>query len=239
MPAEPTASDRAPGLMLGPGVELPESAEIGANVVIHAGTVVGDGVRIQDGAVLGKPLALGRHSKASREGLQGLLVADGATICAGAIVLAGVRIGAGAVIGDQAHVRERAVVGDSSVVGRGVAIDNDVVIGDRVKVQTGSYLTAHTTVEDDVFVAPCVTTANDPTAGRHGPETAVTGPTLRRACRIGAGSVLLPYVEVGEEAFVGAGAVVTRDVAPRALVVGVPARKVRDVADEELLERWR
>ena len=58
---------------------------------------------------------------------------------------------------------------------------------------------------------------------------------LRRACRIGGGAVLLPGVEVGEEAFVGAGAVVTRDVPARTVVVGVPARAVREVAPEELL----
>ena len=65
------------------------------------------------------------------------------------------------------------------------------------------------------------------------------GATLRRACRIGGGAVLTPGVEVGEEAFVAAGAVVTRDVPPRAVVMGVPARVVREVGDEDLLERWR
>ncbi len=61
---------------------------------------------------------------------------------------------------------------------------------------------------------------------------------LRRACRIGGAAVLVPGVEVGEEAFVAAGAVVTNDVAPRAVVLGVPARQVRQVPDEDLLERW-
>jgi acetyltransferase-like isoleucine patch superfamily enzyme len=67
----------------------------------------------------------------------------------------------------------------------------------------------------------------------------LTGATLRRACRVGGGVVLCPGVEIGEEAFVAAGAVVIADVAPRAVVMGVPARKVRDVGDEDLLERWR
>src|SRR5437867_810142 len=62
---------------------------------------------------------------------------------------------------------------------------------------------------------------------------------LRRACRVGAGAVLVPGVEVGEEAFIAAGAVVTSDVAPRAVVMGVPARAVREVGDADLLERWR
>jgi acetyltransferase-like isoleucine patch superfamily enzyme len=234
-------SDRAPGLQLGEGVELPDSAEIGGNVVIHGGTVVGERARIQDGAVLGKPLALGPQSIAPREAPAPLELGEAAVVGAGAIVLAGARIGPGAVIGDRAHVRERALVGRSSVVGAGSSVDNDVSIGARVRIQTGCYITAFSVVEDDVFVAPCVTTTNDNTMGRHppAPEFRLRGATLRRACRVGAASVLLPGIEIGEEAFVAAGALVTRDVPARALVMGVPARAMREVQDAELLERWR
>lgn len=232
-------SDRAPGLLLGEGVELPDSVELGGNVVIHAGTVLGEGVRVQDGVVLGKPPALGRHSKASREAPPPLVVGAGALVAAGAVVAAGARLEKGAFVGDQAHVRERALVGAETVVGRGSAVDNDVTIGDRVKIQTGCYITAFSVVEDDVFVAPGVVTTNDRTAGRHGRDEPNRGCLLRRACRIGARVVLLPAVEVGEEAFVGAGSVVTRDVPARAVVIGVPARRIRDVEPAELLERWR
>ena len=231
-------SERAPGLLVGDGVELPDDVELGGNVVIHAGTVVGAGARIQDNAVLGKTVVLGVRSAAPREQPDPLVVGEGATVCAGAVVLAGARIGAGAVVGDQAHVRERAEIGEQTVVGRGSAIDNDVRVGARVRIQSGCYITAYTTIEDDVFVAPGVTTTNDHTMARHGPEGPVEGATLRRACRIGGGAVLLPGIEVGEEAFVAAGAVVTRDVPPRAVVVGVPARQIREVPDADLIERW-
>ena len=154
-------------------------------------------------------------------------------------MLAGATIGEGAVVADQAHVRERAQVGERSVIGRGSAVDNDVVVGARVKVQTGCYLTAFSVVEDDVFVAPGVTLTNDNTMGRHGADHELRGATLRRACRVGGGAVLAPGVEVGEEAFVAAGAVVVSDVAPRAVVMGVPARAVREVPTEDLLEARR
>jgi acetyltransferase-like isoleucine patch superfamily enzyme len=231
-------SERAPGLLVGDGVELPDGLEVGGNVVIHAGTVVGEGARIQDNVVLGKPVVLGARSNAPRDRPDPLVVGEGATICAGAVVLAGARIGARAVVGDQAHVRERAQIGEETVVGRGSAIDNDVRIGARVRIQSGCYITAYTTIEDDVFVAPGVTTTNDHTMARHDPDRPLDGATLRRACRIGGGAVLLPGVEVGEEAFVAAGAVVTKDVPARAVVVGVPARQIREVPDEDLIERW-
>ena len=232
-------SERAPGLLLGEDVELPDSAEVGGNVVVHTGTRIGESARIQDGAVLGKPVALGPRSTAPRDRPPPAEVGEGATICAGAVLVAGARIGARAVVGDQAHVRERSVVGEGSVVGRGSAVDNDVSIGAGVRVQTGCYLTAYTTVEDDVFVAPGVTTTNDHAMARHPPEKELRGATLRRACRVGGGAVLLPGIEIGEEAFVAAGSVVTRDVSARAVVMGVPAREIRTVPDEDLIERWR
>ena len=232
-------SDRAPGLLLGRGVELPDDVELGANVVIHAGVRVGGGVRIQDGAVVGKALVLGRRSQAQLREPDATVIGDGATIAAGAVVVAGATIGAGAFVGDQAHVRERAAVGADSAVGRGSAVDNDVVIGARMRMQTGCYLTAFSVVEDDVFIGPGVFTFNDNTMGRHAKGARLDGVTLRRGCRIGGGALLLPGVEIGEEAFVATGSIVTHDVAPRTLVMGSPARHVRDVGDEELIERWR
>jgi UDP-2-acetamido-3-amino-2,3-dideoxy-glucuronate N-acetyltransferase len=232
-------SERAPGLLLGEGVHLPDGVLLGGNVVIHDGTVIGDHAVIQDGAVLGKPPVLGAHSTASREHVGPLELGEGATVGAGTVIAAGARIGARALVGDRAFVRERTVVGEASVVGAATNLDNDVTIRARVKIQTGCYITAFTTIEDDVFVAPCVTTTNDNAMGRHGPDVPLRGALLRRACRVGAGSILLPGIEVGEEAFVAAGALVTRDVASRTLVMGVPAKPVREITDDELIERWR
>jgi acetyltransferase-like isoleucine patch superfamily enzyme len=232
-------SELAPGLMLGEGAEIGDGAEIGAHVVIHAGTSIGANCVIQDGAVVGKPVVLAKRSSAAGRETGRASLAAGAKVLSGAVVFAGAELADGVIVGDHALVRERAVVGADSVVGGNSLVDNDVEIGERVKIQSNCYVTAFTTIEDDVFVAPGVTTTNDNTMGRHAPDMPLRGPTLRRACRVGGGVVLCPGIEVGEEAFIAAGAVVTGDVEARAVMVGVPARKLREVGDEDLLEKWR
>jgi UDP-3-O-[3-hydroxymyristoyl] glucosamine N-acyltransferase len=219
-------SPLAPGLVIGADVELPDDIELGANVVIHPATRIGQGVVIQDGAILGKDPRLGPRSSASREPLDGLVVEDGVAVCAGAVVNAGARLESGAIVADQAHVRERSTIGAGSVVGRGSQVDHDVAVGRRVRIQTGCYITGFTVIEDDVFVGPGVTMTNDHTMARPG---RLEAPRLRRACRVGGGVVLLPGVVVGEEAFIAAGAVVTRDVEAGAVVRGVPGRQTGSV----------
>jgi UDP-2-acetamido-3-amino-2,3-dideoxy-glucuronate N-acetyltransferase len=229
---------RAPGLLLGEDVRIGANVVFGAHVVVHDGTVIGDGCTIEDHVVLGKRPKLAKGSSAQGE-VGALELAAGVTVCASAVVFAGARIGEGAILGDQSFVRERSEVGPGSLIGRGSVVDNDVRVGARVKVQTGVYLTAFSLLEDDVFVGPGATTTNDDTMARHGSQTQLRGATLRRASRVGGGSVLTPGVEIGEEAFVAAGAVVTHDVPARAVVMGVPARVVREVGEQDLLGRWR
>jgi len=166
-------------------------------------------------------------------------IGEGTIIGGHAIIHSDVRIGAGARIGDHAQVRDGARIGAGALVGSFTSVDPEVEIGERASIQTRCYITGGTVIEADVFVGPGVTLTNDNTMDRHGEDYELRGALLRRGCRIGGGTVICPGVEVGEEAFVAAGAVLTADVEPRAVMVGVPARKIREVADEDLLERWR
>jgi len=195
---------------------------------------------VEDLVVLGKRPRLRAGSSAARDEDPGsLILEESVTVCCGAVVYAGTRIGAGAIIGDQAQVRERVTIGTGTIVGRGSAVEFDSRIGSHVKIQSSVYVTAGALVEDDVFLGPGVLTTNDDTMGRHVPGEPLRGPVLRRACRVGSGAVLVPGVEIGEEAFVAAGAVVTRDVTARGVVIGVPARIVREVPESDLIDRWR
>ena len=214
------------------------AADIHPTAVVYPGTVLGEGVQVLEYAVVGKQPALSPRSTATREPLPPTEIGDGTVVSTGAVVFAGTRIGARVILGDQSCVRERVEIGDDVVVGRGSLVENDTTIGTLTKIQADAYITAYSTLEDNVFVAPCVVTTNDDYMGRtEKRHSERKGPTMRRGARIGGGAILLPGIEIGEEAFVGAGAVVTKDVAPRTLVVGNPARVLRSVPDEELLER--
>ena len=209
---------------------------VAKTAVIYPGTVLGEGCVVGDHAVLGKQPALSPRSTASRVELPPLELGGGTIIAAGAIVFAGTTIGARVIVGDQTCVRERCEIGDDVVIGRGSLVENDTTIGARTRIQAMAYITAYSTLEEEVFIAPCVATTNDNYMGRTERRHELRkGPTIRRGARIGGAAVLLPGIEVGEEAFVGAGAVVLTDVEPRAVVVGNPARKIRSVPDDELL----
>jgi acetyltransferase-like isoleucine patch superfamily enzyme len=143
-------------------------------------------------------------------------------------------IGAGTSIWNQAQVRERARIGVGCVIGKNVYVDFEVVIGDRVKVQNNASLYHGVTVEDGVFIGPHVCLTNDRLPRAINPDGAAktdadweVGPIrIRTGAALGAGSVVVPGVTVGRWALVGAGSVVTADVADYALVVGNPARRI-------------
>ncbi len=213
------------------------SAEIHPSAIVYPGTVLGENVKVLEGAVVGKQPTLSPRSTAKREPLAPAEIGDGTIISTGAVVFAGSQIGLRVILGDQSCVRERVRVGDDVVLGRGSLIENDTSVGARTKIQAGAYITAYSELEEDVFIAPCVVTTNDNFMGRtERRHELIKGPTIRRGARIGGGVILCPGIEIGEEAFIGAGAVVTKDVPPRMLVVGNPARVLRAVNDDELLE---
>ena len=211
-------------------------AEVHPTATVYEGTVLGEGVRVLENAVVGKQPSLGPKSTAKRDPLPPTTIGDDTVISTGAIVFAGAEIGSGCIIGDQSCVRERVTIADDVVVGRGSLVETDTTIGCGTRIQAEAYVTAYSTVEEDVFIAPCVVTTNDNFMGRtERRKELMKGPTIRRGARVGGGAILCPGVEIGEEAFVGAGAVVTKNVPARTVVVGNPARVLRDVPDDELL----
>jgi acetyltransferase-like isoleucine patch superfamily enzyme len=229
---------------IGVGVKIAEfavvraGASIGNNVVIHPHVVIESGVTIRDnveifpGAYIGKvPKGAGALTRPPRFSKYVEICAE-CSIGPHVVIYYDVIIGASTLIADGASIREETRIGSRTVIGRYVTVNYSTQIGDRVKVQDHSWLAGNMTIEDDVFISGGVLTANDPAIGRAGYfETSIRGPHIKRGAAIGLGASLLPGVEVGERAIVGAGSVVTRDVPDRAVAMGVPARVKRYVEE--------
>lgn len=221
------------------GVTIGNGCRIGHHVVIHAGSSIGEGVRIDDHSVIGKMPMSAKRSKTTQAGRQidPVSIGDNAIIGTGAIVYAGSKLGAGVLVADTAAVREDVTVGDYTIIGRNATIENKVVIGSRCKIQTNVYICAYSTIGDDCFIAPCVATSNDNYAGRWKERTKYyKGVTVESGGRIAVNATILPGKIIGSDGMVGAGSVVTKDVAPETVVCGNPARVLRNVPDNQLLK---
>ena len=191
--------------------------DVAQNVTIALPAVVDDGVR------------LGYRS--GRSGLDATLdIGPGATLRTGTIIYADCVIGAGLNTGHNVIIREETVIGDNTSIWSNTVIDYGCRIGSNVKIHTNIYVAQFTVIEDEVFLAPGVSVANDP----HplcAECTRENGPVIKRGARIGVNATLLPGVTIGEYALVGAGSVVSRDVPARSVVYGNPARVAKDVDD--------
>jgi len=220
-------------------VIIGDNVEIGHNVVIRSGVRIGDNCKILDGAILGK-----RPAKASLSAITGetkeyppLVLGKAVTVGASCILYIGAEIGDMVFFGDQATVRENVKIGEYTIIGRGATIENKVTIGRKCKIETEAYITAMTTIEDYCFIAPEVTFTNDNFLGRtEERKKHFGGPVLRRGARIGANATILPGLEIGQDAVVAAGSIVTKNVDPRVIVLGSPAKYLKDVPEEQLIE---
>jgi acetyltransferase-like isoleucine patch superfamily enzyme len=150
-----------------------------------------------------------------------VFIDDNALIRSGTIIYSGVKIGKGLKTGHNVLIRENSKIGDNVLIGTNSVLDGNCSIGNNVSVQTDAYITAYTTIEEDVFIGPRAVTTNDKYM-YYGAK--LIGPTIKKRAKIGANATILPGVVVGEGAIVGSGAVVTKDVPAGVTVVGNPAR---------------
>ena len=219
-------------------VVIGNNCQIGNNVVIHKGTIIGSNVRIDDNSVIGKkPMRAVNSIFKDETPLPAAKISDGCLIGAGVIIYCGCTIGENTLIADLSTIRENVSVGSKTIIGRGVAVENFCTVGNNCKLETNVYLTAYSTVEDYVFIAPGVVTSNDNYAARSKERFKhFKGVTIKKGGRIGAQATILPGKIINEEAMVAAGSVVTKDVENRKVVAGNPAAYMKDVPEDQLLK---
>ena len=212
-----------------------------AGAWIAEGTVLGQNLTVFPGAVLGRPpISTKAQVRKTGTALPPLVIGDNCVIGANAVIYRGTTIGANTLVGDSACIREQVRIGDSCIIAMGVTINYNTTIGSRVKIMDNSHITGNTLIEDDVFISLLVGSANDNSMGREAASNVPIekrdrrGIVIRRFARIGQGVLLLPGIEVGENAIVAAGSVVNRPVPPYTVVFGAPARPVRALREEEI-----
>lgn len=213
------------------GVRIGRNVLIHPHVVLNSGVILGDSVEIFPGVVIGKePKGAGALARTPEFESRVVIGAD-CSIGPHAVIFYDVEIGPNTLIGDGASIREQCRVGSRCIISRYVTVNYNTQIGDRTKIMDLTHVTGNCVIGDDVFVSLTVGMTNDNLAGSAGyQKDRIKGPTICNGAIIGAGATLLPDIVIGERAVVGAGAVVTRDVPPGVLVMGVPARVVGEVA---------
>jgi acetyltransferase-like isoleucine patch superfamily enzyme len=217
---------------IGENVVIEENVVIGNNVfighhvVIKKDTKIGDFVQIGELTVLGKPTSSNRKMARKPETvLDPLILKDHVIIGCNSVIYRHVKLDTGVFVGDLTSIREKVTVGENSIIGRNAIVETNTTIGKCVTIQTGCYITADMEIEDEVFIGPCCSSSNDKYMGMGNFKH--QGPIIKRGAKIGNNATLLPAVIIGENAIVGAGSVITKDVPANKTVVGNPGEIIK------------
>jgi acetyltransferase-like isoleucine patch superfamily enzyme len=233
------AASLTPSCTIGQGAKLLGQVTVGERVRIEPNAIVYGPTKIGQDSFVGPNVVLGfpsrteltesiRHERSVNDvpSRRQLLIGNDCIIRSGTCIYSDVSIGDNVSFGHNVMVRENVLIGRNTLIGTGVVIDGSCRIGERVSIQTGGYICTNSTIEDSVFLGPHAVFTNDKYVAQK--RTELVGPTVRRGASIGANALLMPSIEVGEGAVIGAQSLVMRDVPPHSIYVGIPARKLKN-----------
>jgi acetyltransferase-like isoleucine patch superfamily enzyme len=188
-------------------------------------------VDLDDGVELGDFCVIGQPPRGKRAGELPTTIGSGSVIRSHTVIYAGNRIGECFATGHGVMIREENWIGDNVSIGSHSIIEHHVRIGDGVRIHSQAFIPEYSVLEDGSWIGPNVvlTNAYHPLCPKA--KECLKGPTIKRGAKIGANATLLPDIIIGENALVGAGSVVVKDVAPGEVVAGNPARVIKQVSD--------
>jgi acetyltransferase-like isoleucine patch superfamily enzyme len=187
------------------------------------------GLRADPTAIIGYPPSRGSNTA--------LVLGENAQIRGGTAVYRGSRIGDRFQTGHNVVIREDCTIGDDVSVWSNTVVDYGCRIGNGVKIHSNCYIAQYTDIEDDAFLAPGVTVANDLYPGQEASARVMSGPSIGRGAQIGVNVTILPFVRIGPGCLIGAGAVVVFDIPERCVAFGNPAVVRGQVDDLVSIER--
>jgi acetyltransferase-like isoleucine patch superfamily enzyme len=192
---------------------------------LFANVALGDGTVVEDFCVIGTP------PRGAADGELPTEIGEGAVIRSHTIIYAGNTIGRHFQTGNKVNIRELNQIGDNVSIGTLSVVEHHVEIGHNVRIHTQAFIPEFSVLEEGCWIGPNVVLTNARYPLSPGVKESLAGPVIRRRAKIGANSTILPGVVIGEDALVGAGSVVVRDVPAGAVVVGNPARVIRHIAE--------
>jgi acetyltransferase-like isoleucine patch superfamily enzyme len=190
---------------------------------IYPNVLLGENVEIGDFAIVGVP------PKGKADGELPTVIGDGAVIRSHTVIYAGNVIGNGFQSGHHTLIREENCIGNRVSIGSSSVVEHHVEIADRVRIHSQAFVPEFSVLEEGCWIGPNVVLTNAPHPLCPRAKDCLKGPTIRRGAKIGANSTILPSINIGEDALVGAGSVVVKDVPDRAVVAGNPARVLKSI----------
>jgi acetyltransferase-like isoleucine patch superfamily enzyme len=192
---------------------------------VYANVSLGEGSLLEDFCIVGAP------PRGKKDGELATVIGDGAVIRSHTVIYAGNVIGRNFQTGNKVNIRESNQIGNDVSIGTLSVIEHHVQIADRVRIHTQVFVPEFSVLEEGCWLGPNVVLTNAKYPLSPGVKDQLVGPVIRKGAKIGANVTVLPGVVIGENALVGAGSVVTKDVPPGAVVVGNPARIIRSISE--------